>query len=412
MRITIHGHRPACLRPAAESTPEPQPANVLDRPTGASANANQGAVRNIYLGFFKLKIHQQNSRQTGLLAQLSPSFNAQNTAGDGLHTLENALPASQGAPGAHALSNRGSASPADQHHTQDVSSAPENPDVSPLVAQAGNDSLGEVDASGELHKANLPKSALSSTQAAAPLTIVSDLGRVNAEWFANDFIAQRLINLPPGANVLILADGKESKSAGTLALDYSHLNLYSTDYDYPESVAEVEMFGIGYKKVKVDNTQRLNPDTFGDPNTQFDAVLMLKGLCDHNEWQDKDGNDAGPVGCGGIQLSPEGISSKLAEIALTLAENARFALHGEINFRDREAEHPALSPEVQKNILAGVERFNAAYGEGMACVATGDSGLVVTGENPAVLTCEQQTRIKALVDEYFSQDRSLAYKKD
>lgn len=239
------------------------------------------------------------------------------------------------------------------------------------------------------------------------LTRVCSLKKLNAEYFATNYITDALQNLAPGSNVLVLSDGKESKSAGTFSLDYSNLNFYSTDYDFPETAERIEIFGIGYYRVKIDNTKPINTNAFGVPQTKFGAVLLLKGLCDHNEWQDKQGDDAGPVGCAGVQLSSAGISSLLANITLLLEQNARFALHGDINSMDKVAEHQALGLEVQKNIISGVEKFNFAYGYSMASVHTGNTGLVITGECLKPLSPEQKKRLESMVDEYFSEDRTV-----
>lgn len=238
-------------------------------------------------------------------------------------------------------------------------------------------------------------------------TGIYSLGDMNAEYFATDFIYQILQKLEPGAKVLVLSDGRESKSAGTFCLDYSHLNIYSTDHDYPDSLERIDMFGMGYFRVKLDNTKPICTDVFGSPETRFSSVVLLKGLCDHKEWKDSEGKDAGPVGCGGVQLSAEGVSSLLSSVALLLADHARFALHGNINSRDRVAEHQALRPDVQQAIIAGVQKFNDAYGTPIANVHVGDTGLVVSGEKSEPLSQEQIDRLESIVREYFSTDRTV-----
>ena len=236
---------------------------------------------------------------------------------------------------------------------------------------------------------------------------VHPLGQINAELFATDFIDRGLQTLQAGSNVLALSDGQESKSAGSICLDHSHLNVYSTDYNYPESLERVDMFGIGYFRVKLDNTKPINPSIFGSPDKKFSSVMLLKGLCDHNEWDDIEGLDAGPVGCGGIELNPEGVSSLLASVALLLESKARFALHGDINSMDQIAEHRALGPKVQDAIVLGVQRFNRAYGAPIAKVHVGDTGLVIAGEQFQPLSADQTTRLETMVNDYFSKDRTV-----
>lgn len=62
MRITIHGHRPACFHSAAEATAAPNPA------TAANTSPR---VQKINLGFFKIKIHRQTALQTTLINALA-----------------------------------------------------------------------------------------------------------------------------------------------------------------------------------------------------------------------------------------------------------------------------------------------------------------------------------------------------
>ena len=238
-------------------------------------------------------------------------------------------------------------------------------------------------------------------------TGIYGLDDINAECFATSYIYQMLQTLEPGTNVLVLSDGRESKSAGTFCLDYSHLNIYSTDHDYPETLERIDMFGMGYFRIKLDNTKPINAGVFGSPETKFGSIVLLKGLCDHQEWKDIEGKDAGPVGCGGVQLSAEGVSSLLSSVTLLLEDHGRFALHGEINSRDRLAEHQALRPEVQQAIIAGVQRFNDAYGAPLANVHVGDTGLVISGEKSEPLSQEQTDRLESMVQEYFSADRTV-----
>ncbi len=65
MRITFHGHRPDCLRASAVHVPQP--------PTNRAAPAVVAgqSVREINLGFFKMKIHRQTALQTSLLETLA-----------------------------------------------------------------------------------------------------------------------------------------------------------------------------------------------------------------------------------------------------------------------------------------------------------------------------------------------------
>ncbi len=65
MRITIHGHRPSFLRPAAGQVP----ARATNAATNATTAAPGKTVRNVNLGFFKLKIHRQTAMQAALVAQ-------------------------------------------------------------------------------------------------------------------------------------------------------------------------------------------------------------------------------------------------------------------------------------------------------------------------------------------------------
>jgi hypothetical protein len=253
------------------------------------------------------------------------------------------------------------------------------------------------------------------THQAQLFTKVHEIKELDAESFAFEFIVQGLRGLNPGSNVLVLSDGKESKSAGSFALEYTDLNIFSTDYDFPDAVQRVDIFGFGYNRVKLDNTKPIDAGLFGSPDTKFSSVMMFKGLCDHHEWQDNQGRDAGPVGCSGVALNEEGISALLAKITLLLTQGARFSLHGEINFMDKQAEHQALSSKVQKEIIKGVEKFNIAYGDALASVHVADTGLVIAGETLKSLDTEQAERLESMVSEYFSQDRGVScetYKKN
>lgn len=240
---------------------------------------------------------------------------------------------------------------------------------------------------------------------------VGSLGAFSAELFATKHAFQGLQALPAGAKILVLSDGKESKSAGSLAIDHPHLDIYSADYFFPDQLVRVDFWGVGYSKIKIDHRIALDYSVIGLGPIKFDAVLMLKGLCNHEEWKDKQGANVGPVGCGGVALSAAGVSSFLAGIAPLMADRSRLALHGDINLMDHQAAHQALCPEVQKAIIAGVKRFNAAFGAQMANVWVGDTGLVITGEKAQALTQQQLSKLKLLVDDYFSQDRMVVCEK-
>lgn len=387
MRITVHGHRPACMGASAVNhTAPPSSVPTRDRLTGARPHAAGETVRDINLGFIKLKVHRQTARQAELLAHLSASRSARSLTDSRSTGLGACEPTSLNSP-AEVSTDRCMAHSATQQ------------------TETGIDRHAEK----ESHETQPSQSTRSLNRPS--LTKVSDLGQMSAEFFANEYIAHRLQSLSPGANVLVLSDGQESKSAGSMALDHSHLNIYSTDYNFPDDVERVEMFGVGYNRVKVDHSRPLRAEVFGSSDTQFGVVLMLKGLCDHEEWKDAQGKDAGPVGCAGVELNAQGISSLLAGIAPLLAENSRFALHGDINFMDRQAQHQALGLNVQRQIIAGVERFNDACGTGLASVWVGDTGLVIAGEKTDPLTKEQRASLRSMVDEYFSKDRVMTCEK-
>lgn len=243
--------------------------------------------------------------------------------------------------------------------------------------------------------------------AAPRLTTLVSLGQRNAAEFATHYVSEHLAAAPPGARALALADGAESSGAANWAIDHPHIRSYSADYDYRDAMENVEFWGAAYTRVRIDHTQPLNAEALGDPQARLSGVLMLRGLCDHYEWKDSGGGDPGPVGCAGIPLSPPGIHSLLSGIAPLLSEHARFALHGEINFADRHAEHPALAEPIQGRIVEGVELFNQQLGRELARVHVGESGLVIAGETVGAFTAEELARFGRTTDGYFSQDRAL-----
>ncbi len=403
MRITVHGHRPACLSAlAVDNTAAPSSVPARDRPAGTRPHASGETVTDINLGLMKRKIHRQTARQAELLAHLLQS--ARSLPDSRPKGPEDRNPTPINSP-AEVSTDPCMANSA----TQQTPLASVTQRLRTEVGNGRHAEKGVHEAQGSQSKRSLltPVDALYRPA----LTKVSDLGQLSAEFFANAFIAHRLQSLSPGANVLVLSDGHESKSAGSMAMDHSHLNIYSTDYNFPEHGERVEMFGVGYNRVKVDNSRPLCAEVFGSSDTQFGVVLMLKGLCNHEEWKDKHGNHAGPVGCAGVELNAQGISSLLAGIAPLLAEKSRFALHGEINFMDRQAKHQALGLDVQREIVAGVERFNDACGTGMASVWVCDTGLVITGEKTDPLTDEQRVSLRLIVNEYFSKDQGRSCEK-
>lgn len=276
----------------------------------------------------------------------------------------------------------------------------------PLVAEAKPNSSLPTEA-----PANKPAAQAAVDASPAAQSKVGSLGECSAELFATQYVVQGLQNLQAGAKVLVLADGKESKSAATLAMDYSNLDIYSADYNFKDQLEKIDFMGIGYYRIKVDHRLRLDSGVIGSSQLKFNRILMIKGLCDHYEWRDRNGSDAGPVGCAGIALSAPGVSSLLASIAPLMADQSRFALHGDINFMDYQSDHQALSPPVQKAIIAGVGRFNIACGHQMASVWVGDTGLVIAGEKLQSLTEQQHAQLKPLVDDYFSQDRRVVCEK-
>lgn len=254
----------------------------------------------------------------------------------------------------------------------------------------------------------LPSAPPAPAAPAAPrLTTLLSLGQRNAAEFATHYVSEHLAAAPPGARALALADGAESSGAAQWAIDHPHIHSYSADYDYRDAMENVEFWGAAYTRVRIDHTQPLNAAALGEPQAGLSGVLMLRGLCDHCEWKDASGGDAGPVGCAGIPLSPPGIHSLLSGIAPLLSESARFALHGEINFADRQAEHPALAEPIQGRIVEGVERFNQQLGRELAQVHVGESGLVIAGETVGAFTAEELARFGRTTDEYFSQDRAV-----
>jgi hypothetical protein len=239
------------------------------------------------------------------------------------------------------------------------------------------------------------------------LTSVVNLGPRNAAEFASSHISEHLATAPPGARALALADGVESSGAGTWAVDHPHILSYSADYDYREAKETVDLWGVAYTRLRIDHTKPLDAARLDESDKPFSAVMMLRGLCDHYEWKDRQGNDAGAVGCAGVPLTASGVNALLCGVAPLLSDRARFALHGEINAGDRRAEYSALQAPVQANILDGVELFNQQVGRGLASVHVGESGLVIAGETVEAFSTDTLNRFRSVTDGYFAQDRAL-----
>ena len=291
MKVTLHGHRPAWTRALTQERPsETSSPGAEDLYRSTHLDADGTAVKNINLGFFKLKFHRQTAAQALLMAQLAHLPRATSPR-DG--TTSNPT-APSNAPSA-VITDRCA-----EHLTGQPLVQGSNLLLvgEPVAAQTGTATRDEIDFDVGRFTRSQPKDSPLTSGPGSGLTTVSDLGAVNAEYFATNYIMESLGNLPPGTNLLVLSDGRESKSATAIAMDHTHLNIYSTDYNFPEVVENVEFWGMSYNRLKVDNTKPLDAAVFGSPDTKFGAVLMLKGLCDHYQWQDVQGSDAGPVGCG------------------------------------------------------------------------------------------------------------------
>lgn len=66
-RITVHGHRPAFMKPDHAAA---RPAAPGARPSGDTPSDSLESVRTVHLGFIKLKVHRPHAPEMALRAQL------------------------------------------------------------------------------------------------------------------------------------------------------------------------------------------------------------------------------------------------------------------------------------------------------------------------------------------------------
>lgn len=70
MRVTVHGHRPACLNSAADgSSPRDKQSRAQAQGSGEQTSDGAGTVQEIKLLVLKVKVHRRTSRQASLLSQ-------------------------------------------------------------------------------------------------------------------------------------------------------------------------------------------------------------------------------------------------------------------------------------------------------------------------------------------------------
>ncbi len=261
MRISLHGHRPAYLRPQpmpGAAWPGDGASASADASGSASATAATGqTVRNVNLGFFKLKIHRQTPLQAALVNQLAQ------------RQVDN-----HAAP-AEALSRHSSGrSAGNASDPSDAVQAPDAPEATPLASRVpvpndhdaadlpvqsvrtDEDALSDA----SMSEASLPQTARSRTGSDAsevPLgsftaTVFATSSAHTAPFSRNEYIAQWNAwaeggdtagreNRPEAVNRMTRWLDVHSTTANRPPLDLSMLRLRSLPENLPPGVEDLRL---------------------------------------------------------------------------------------------------------------------------------------------------------------------------